>query len=117
MPGSREPTHVSADLREDCGRGDCSDARDRLQQLERFFERRQAALDLYLHLSNGLLQEIDVRQELAEQHQVMRLDSSVERLAQLGQLGPQDSTGQLGEDARIPLAIEHCCQRGPAAHA
>ncbi len=58
-----------------------------------------------------------MRQELTDQHQVMRLDSSVERLAQLGQLGPQDATGQFGEDVWISLAIEHCCQHGPAAHA
>jgi hypothetical protein len=76
-----------------------------------------APISASLHLSNGLLQEIDMRQELADQHEVMRLNSSVERLAQLGQLGPQDSTGQFGEDARIPLAIEHCGQHGPAAHA
>jgi hypothetical protein len=90
---------------------------DRLQQLERLFERRHAALDLYLHLRNGLLREIDVRQELADQHQMMRLDPSVERLAQLRQLGPQDATGQLGKDVRIPLAIEHGRQHGPAADA
>ena len=47
----------------------------------------------------------------------MAADSSVERLAQLGQLGPQDSTGQLGEDVWISLAIEHCRQHGAAAHA
>src|SRR5712692_5170535 len=51
-------------LGQDSGCGNGSDTRDRLQQLERLFERRQAALNLYLHLSNGLLQEIDVRQEL-----------------------------------------------------
>ncbi len=117
MPRSREPTHVCADLGQDSGCGDSSDARNRLQQLERLVERRQAALDLHLHLSNGLLQEIDVRQELADQYQVMRLDSSVERLAQLWQLGPQNSTGQLGENVWITLAVEYCRQHGPAAHA
>src|SRR5438132_5213273 len=46
----------------------------------------------------------------------MRLDPSVERLAQLWQLGSQDAAGQLGEDVWITLAIEHCCQHSPAAH-
>src|SRR5712692_1670423 len=83
MTCTREAGHVGADLCKDSGRRDGSDARDGLQQFERLLERGQAALDLYLYLSDGLLQELNVRQDLAYQHQVMRLDSSVERLAQL----------------------------------
>src|SRR6266851_13901 len=117
MTCTREAGHVGADLCQDCGRRDGSDARDGLQQFERLLERGQAALDLYLYLSDGLLQELNVRQDLAYQHQVMRLDSSVERLAQLWRLGPQDSASQIGENVRIPLAIEQRRQHGAAAYA
>ena len=43
-----EAAHVRSDLGQDGSRRNCLDARDRLQQLERFFEGRKATLDLGL---------------------------------------------------------------------
>src|SRR5262249_31947746 len=85
-PGSEVPrrwksAHVHANLGQDRRGGNRSDPRDGLQQGEGFLERRETALDLNLHLSDCLLEEIDVREDLVDQDKVMRLQPSGESLA------------------------------------
>jgi hypothetical protein len=59
-----------------------------------------------LHPRDGLLQELDMPEDLADQHQVMRLGPATQRLSRLWQLGPQDATRQVGQHLGILLAAE-----------
>src|SRR5947208_1234425 len=79
---------------------------DGLQQLQGRLERRQAALDLSLHLRDGLLQELDVPEDLPDQHQMVRLDPATQRLPQLRQLSPQGPTRQVGQHLGVLLATQ-----------
>ena len=117
MASAREPTHIGTDLGEDGSSGDGLDARNGLQQRQHFLEWSQAALDFRLDLGDRLIQCVDVRQDLPDQHQVVRLDTTLQRLAQFRKLGSESSAGQVGQDVRVLLTIQQRCEHRAAAEA
>jgi hypothetical protein len=72
--GGWEPIHVCTDLGQDGGAGNCLDPWDRLQQLCRLLKRGEPKLDVGLNACDRLGEEIDVRQDVANQDQVVWLD-------------------------------------------
>jgi len=69
-----------------------------------------------LHLGDGLLKKVNVREDLADQHEVVWLDTSDERLAQLRQLGAELSAGQVGQHLGVAFTLDQRRKHRSTAH-
>jgi len=56
---------------------------------------------------------LQVRHREADQQRVVATKAAPQRLAKLGELGPQPPLGQLGQDPRVALAIDQGRQHRP----
>ena len=76
MPIGREALHIGTDFGDHRGDGRLLQRRDALQEGQRLLKRGEMRIDLPLHCGDGLLQEVDMRQDAREQETMMGLDSS-----------------------------------------
>jgi len=102
MLGRGKAAHVRVYLRDDYRRRGRAHAGNRPQRQGRLGHGSKAALDLLLQLPAGGVEEIDVRQDLSEQHLMVRPDPSASAL-HLHQRGP--IIQEAGTLRNIPLGL------------
>ena len=86
MLGGGERAHVDADLGDQHLGGALLDAGDRHQQVTLAGERGDPLLDLGRQPVDRLVEEVDVREDLADDQRVLGVEAALERLAQRGDL-------------------------------
>jgi hypothetical protein len=86
VSGRRKARHVRADLRQDDFRGAPIDTGDGVEQPDLSRERGEAALDLLREPVDGVLEVLDVREQLADEKRVVLAEAALERLAQLSRV-------------------------------
>jgi DNA anti-recombination protein RmuC len=111
VPGGGEDAHVGADLGDQqLGRAPLH-AGHRAQQLSRLGERADLFLDRVCQLLDLLVEEVQVREDRADQQRVQRLEAALQRLAQRWELLAQLAASQLGEHVGVGRAgdqrVEH----------
>ena len=80
MAGGREHRHVGADLGEDVLRGAGLDPGERAQQLNMRLERAQYLLDRVGEPLDLLIEEVQVREDRADQQRVVGVEAALQRL-------------------------------------
>src|SRR5438093_252826 len=70
--------------------------RNRLEQGQSPFIGWQALLDRGLHFCDCLREEVDMRKDVVDQHQMVWLDSALECFAQLWQLCAEATLSEIG---------------------
>ncbi len=98
--------HVGAEFGHEGGCRDILDARDGLEQPHRFLVGAETVLDLALQLRNRGFQEVEMGQDLVEQHAMIRLEVPRQGLAERGALGPHPPARQLCQHGDVLLAGE-----------
>jgi hypothetical protein len=78
--GTRTATHGGADLGHEHFGGVASHPRDGSEQAHRLFKRAIDRLDLRIKAGDGLIQSIDLTQQLGQHKAMMRFDPPVQRL-------------------------------------
>ena len=109
MPRGRKYGHVRSDLGDQHLGHALAHARDRIEALDLLGIRRHHFVDPKTHLFDGLLEVVDVPEELAHNKRVMGSESAAECFAQGGQLGPQPPPGEVRQRVGVPRAAD---QRG-----
>ena len=114
MVGGREDRHVGADLGDDVLRGAGLDPAQRAQQLNGGLERAQLLLDRVGQPLDLLIEEVQVRQDRADQQRPAGVEAALERLLELRDLLAQLAPGQLGQDLRVGRARAERVEHVPA---
>jgi hypothetical protein len=113
-----ELAHVRADLGHDDLRCSSIDPWDGVQQRHLLGERADHLLDPLAQHRDGLVQVVDVGQDLGDQQPVMvGAEPAGQRLPQRRQLGPQPALGQRGQQLRVVGPGHQGFQHGPAGDA
>jgi hypothetical protein len=76
-------------------------------------ERDEHLVDVGVELGDRGLQLLQVRHGQADQQRVVATKAAPQRLAKLGELGPQPALGQLGQDPRVALPGDQGRQHRP----
>jgi hypothetical protein len=117
MPGGGEHAHVAADLSDHHFGGPLCDAGDRGRQCDGGMSgRAQLSLDRVRELVDLLIQEVQVREDRADDQRVVRLEAALQRLTQRRDLRPQLPLGQVGEDLGIGRSLNERVEHRPAGH-
>jgi hypothetical protein len=112
-----ELAHVGADLGHDDLRCPSIDPGDGVQQRHLLRERGDHLLDPCRQHRDGLVQVVDVGQDLGDQQPVMvGAEPAGQRLPQRRQLGPESALGQRGQHLRVVDAGHQGFQHRPAGH-
>jgi hypothetical protein len=105
--GRRKARHLTADFRQNRRSSNRLDARDAQEQLHRLHKGAQPLIDLQLQVVDAVFQEAHMGKDAPEQHPVMGLNLSIERLLQLGQFAAQGATSQLRQRFGIADPLDH----------
>ena len=92
MTGGGEDRHIDADFGKDVLRGAGLDPAQRAQQVNRWLKRAQLFLDRVREPFDLLVEEVQVREDRADQQRVLGVKAPLQRLAQRGS---QPALGQL----------------------
>jgi hypothetical protein len=112
-----ELAHVRADLGHDDLRCPSIDPWDGVQQRHLLGEGSDHLLDPRRQHRDGLVQVVDVGQDLGDQQPVMiGAEPAGQGLPQRRQLGPQPALGQRGQHLRVVGPGHQGFQHGPAGH-
>ena len=103
MSGGREAGHVGADLGEDHLRRAIRDAGDPNQQIDRRFMRALEFDDLFGELGDRGVGVVDAGQHHRAQPGVMFVETPIERVGQLTDLGTHPTLGHVGQHRRVTL--------------
>ena len=106
----RERTHIHPDFRHEDLRYPLIHSRDRLHKLDILQKRADTILHLLGHLFNGLVQKIQMRENLSQQEAMMRKKPPLKSLSQNRQFLSQSSSGQLRQSFRAGAPREQGLQ-------
>ena len=113
MARGGEHAHVEADLGDDVLRGAGLDPAKRAQQVNRWLKRAQLFLDRVREPLDLLIEEVEVREDRADQQRVLGVEATLERLAQRRELRAQPALGQLGQHLGIGRALDTARRASP----
>jgi hypothetical protein len=112
-----EPAHVGAELGEDHLAGALGDAGDRAEVLSLVREGGQPLRDLVGQRRDRRVHVVQVGEDVRDDQRVVGLEIPSQRLPQRGQLRPQPTPGELGQNVRIAgvrqQRVEHLPSRDP----
>lgn len=114
MRGTREPTHVRANLGDQHFRGPLLDTGDGAEQLKLLLERGHDLVDLQIEALDRFIEIINVRKELTHDDSVIAEEPSFECFPQGRNLGPQPALGELGQDLRVVRSSDQGLEHEPA---
>ena len=110
MPSRREDGHVGADLGDQDFGGAPLNAGDRAQKLNGRPERGDALLDRFgepvERVSDLLIEEVEVREDRADQQRVQAVEATFQRLPERGDLLTQAALRQLGEHLGVSRSVD-----------
>ena len=92
-----ERGHVDADLGDQHLSGALLDAGDRHQQLTLAGERADPRLDLVREAVDRFVEEVNVREDLGDDHRVLVVETSLEGFAERGELRAELSSREVGQ--------------------
>src|SRR5438445_7890835 len=119
VPGAREDAHVDADLSDHHLRGPLFHTGDRTDPLQVLGKGGEKQANLLADGLDGLLDVVDMRQDLAEEKGVMRAKAPTERLPEGGELLAERAAREVGQCVGIrgPAheGIKHRAPRHPEA--
>ena len=113
----RELAHVGADLGEQHLGGAPVNTGDRVQQLQLTGERGGQLLDPLRQRLNRLIEEVDLREHLADQQHVVVGEAPLKRFSERGDLLAQAALGELGQDLGVMRAGDQRVEHPPGGHA
>jgi hypothetical protein len=105
--------HISANLGDEYFGGAASHARNRIQQVHDFFKRATDGLNLGIKADNGLVEAIDLTQQLRQHKAMMRFHLAFQGLRQLVPFAAQAAFGQLGQGLGVRITREQRRQDRP----
>ena len=114
VAGGREDPHVGADLGDQDFGGAPLNAGDAAQQLNGRPERGDALLDRVREPVDLLIQEIQVREDRADQQRVQVVEAALQRISERGDLLRQPALGQIGQHVGVRRAGNERVEHRPA---
>ncbi len=114
MRGTREPTHVRANLGDQHFRALLLMTGDGAEQLKLLLERGHDLVDLQIEALERFIEIINVRKELTHDDSVITEELSFECFPQGRNLGLQPALGELGQDLRVVRSSDQGLEHEPA---